>query len=89
MKPLPSNNGNTELKAKAIEILVLLHGLRHENLNPLIGKFSVVYDIYFILKHSLCPKQQTTTRSATSFDRKHVCEPFNFLYRNMTIKLTL
>lgn len=36
MKPLPSAN-NMELKAKAIEILVLLHGLRHENINPLIG----------------------------------------------------
>lgn len=36
MKPLPSGN-NIELKAKAIEILVLLHGLRHENINPLIG----------------------------------------------------
>ncbi|XP_050295320.1 retinal guanylyl cyclase 2 [Anthonomus grandis grandis] len=36
MKPVPSN-GSVELKAKAIEFLVLLHGLRHENLNPLIG----------------------------------------------------
>lgn len=35
MKPLPS--GTTELKAKSVEVLVLLHGLRHENLNPLIG----------------------------------------------------
>ncbi|ERL91272.1 hypothetical protein D910_08606 [Dendroctonus ponderosae] len=37
MKPVPSN-GNAELKAKATELLVHLHGLRHENLNPLIGK---------------------------------------------------
>ncbi|KAF7287585.1 hypothetical protein GWI33_005943 [Rhynchophorus ferrugineus] len=36
MKPVPSS-GSCELKAKAIELLVLLHGLRHENLNPLIG----------------------------------------------------
>lgn len=36
MKPLPSGN-NIELKAKAVEILVVLHGLRHENINPLIG----------------------------------------------------
>ncbi|KAH1004880.1 hypothetical protein HUJ05_005648 [Dendroctonus ponderosae] len=36
MKPVPSN-GNAELKAKATELLVHLHGLRHENLNPLIG----------------------------------------------------
>lgn len=36
MKPLPSVN-NVELKAKAIEILGILHGLRHENINPLIG----------------------------------------------------
>ncbi|XP_066143154.1 retinal guanylyl cyclase 1 isoform X2 [Euwallacea fornicatus] len=36
MKPVPSV-GSCELKAKAVELLVLLHGLRHENLNPLIG----------------------------------------------------
>ncbi|CAH1131699.1 unnamed protein product [Ceutorhynchus assimilis] len=36
MKPVPSN-GSIELKAKSIELLVVLHGLRHENLNPLIG----------------------------------------------------
>ncbi|KAK4880380.1 hypothetical protein RN001_008526 [Aquatica leii] len=35
MKPLPS--GTIELKAKAVEVLLILHGLRHENLNPLIG----------------------------------------------------
>ncbi|KAK5647035.1 hypothetical protein RI129_005499 [Pyrocoelia pectoralis] len=35
MKPLPP--GTIELKAKAVEVLVMLHGLRHENLNPLIG----------------------------------------------------
>lgn len=35
MKPLPP--GMVELKAKAVEVLVILHGLRHENLNPLIG----------------------------------------------------
>ncbi|KAF5285585.1 hypothetical protein FQR65_LT13118, partial [Abscondita terminalis] len=35
MKPLPP--GTIELKAKAVEVLLILHGLRHENLNPLIG----------------------------------------------------
>ncbi|XP_031345081.1 retinal guanylyl cyclase 2 isoform X2 [Photinus pyralis] len=35
MKPLPPST--IELKAKAVEVLVMLHGLRHENLNPLIG----------------------------------------------------
>uniref|UniRef100_A0A1A9W1L4 Guanylate cyclase n=1 Tax=Glossina brevipalpis TaxID=37001 RepID=A0A1A9W1L4_9MUSC len=30
-------NGSTELKAKAMDLLVLAHGLRHENINPLIG----------------------------------------------------
>ncbi|KAF5287948.1 hypothetical protein FQA39_LY15586 [Lamprigera yunnana] len=35
MKPLAP--GTIELKAKAIEVLLILHGLRHENLNPLIG----------------------------------------------------
>ncbi|XP_057663758.1 retinal guanylyl cyclase 2 isoform X2 [Diorhabda carinulata] len=37
MKPLPSMGGGNELKAKSVELLVLLHGLRHENLNPFIG----------------------------------------------------
>ncbi|KAL3281126.1 hypothetical protein HHI36_004348 [Cryptolaemus montrouzieri] len=38
MKPVPSSGGGGgEIKDKAIELLVLLHGLRHENLNPLIG----------------------------------------------------
>lgn len=36
MKPLPTLN-NVELKGKTVEILVILHGLRHENINPLIG----------------------------------------------------
>lgn len=31
-------NGSTELKAKAMDLLVMAHGLRHENINPLIGK---------------------------------------------------
>jgi hypothetical protein len=37
MKPVPSAGSAVELKAKTVELLVLLHGLRHENLNPLIG----------------------------------------------------
>ncbi|KAK9879677.1 hypothetical protein WA026_006738 [Henosepilachna vigintioctopunctata] len=38
MKPVPfSGSSGGEIKDKAIELLLLLHGLRHENLNPLIG----------------------------------------------------
>lgn len=37
MKPLPVTGSGAEIKAKAVEVLVVLHGLRHENLNPLIG----------------------------------------------------
>lgn len=37
MKALPITGAGLELKAKTVELLVLLHGLRHENLNPLIG----------------------------------------------------
>ncbi|XP_074040194.1 retinal guanylyl cyclase 2 isoform X2 [Leptinotarsa decemlineata] len=37
MKAVPSLGSGCELKAKSVELLVLLHGLRHENLNPLIG----------------------------------------------------
>ncbi|XP_075146440.1 uncharacterized protein LOC142220913 [Haematobia irritans] len=32
-----SFNGSTELKSKAMDLLVMAHGLRHENINPLIG----------------------------------------------------
>lgn len=35
MKQLP--DGPQELRAKAMDFLVTAHGLRHENLNPLIG----------------------------------------------------
>ncbi|XP_017785431.1 PREDICTED: retinal guanylyl cyclase 2-like isoform X2 [Nicrophorus vespilloides] len=36
MKPIQTG-GNVELRAKTVELLLVLHGLRHENLNPLIG----------------------------------------------------
>ncbi|XP_072756231.1 retinal guanylyl cyclase 2 isoform X1 [Anoplolepis gracilipes] len=32
-----SSQGTFELKSKAMDVLVTIHGLRHENLNPLIG----------------------------------------------------
>lgn len=37
LKEVPMN-GSLELKSKAMDLLVLAHGLRHENINPLIGK---------------------------------------------------
>ncbi|XP_022901089.2 retinal guanylyl cyclase 2 isoform X1 [Onthophagus taurus] len=37
MKPVGFNTNSVELKGKTVELLVVLHGLRHENLNPLIG----------------------------------------------------
>ncbi|XP_076752601.1 retinal guanylyl cyclase 2 isoform X1 [Xylocopa sonorina] len=36
LKELPTQ-GTFELKNKAVDMLVVIHGLRHENLNPLIG----------------------------------------------------
>ncbi|KAH8417507.1 hypothetical protein KR222_001238, partial [Zaprionus bogoriensis] len=33
-------NGSTELRSKAMDLLVMAHGLRHENINPLIGWLS-------------------------------------------------
>lgn len=36
LKEVPLN-GSTELKSKAMDLLVMAHGLRHENINPLIG----------------------------------------------------
>ncbi|BES95806.1 Guanylate cyclase [Nesidiocoris tenuis] len=40
LKLLPENGSNFELKNKSVEYLVMLHGLRHENLNPMIGCLS-------------------------------------------------
>lgn len=37
LKEMPTGASN-ELKAKAMDLLVMAHGLRHENINPLIGK---------------------------------------------------
>lgn len=37
LKEMPTGASN-ELKAKAMDHLVMAHGLRHENINPLIGK---------------------------------------------------
>lgn len=37
LKEIPLN-GSTELKAKAMDLLVIAHGMRHENINPLIGE---------------------------------------------------
>ncbi|XP_067620043.1 uncharacterized protein [Eurosta solidaginis] len=39
LKEIPLN-GSTELKAKAMDLLVMAHGMRHENINPLIGWLS-------------------------------------------------
>lgn len=36
-KEFSSVQGPFELKGKALDLLVMIHGLRHENLNPLIG----------------------------------------------------
>lgn len=33
------NTTSNELKSKAMDLLVMAHGLRHENINPLIGKY--------------------------------------------------
>ncbi|XP_037942962.1 uncharacterized protein LOC119675814 [Teleopsis dalmanni] len=39
LKEIPLS-GSTELKSKAMDLLVMAHGLRHENINPLIGWLS-------------------------------------------------
>lgn len=38
LKEMPTGASN-ELKSKAMDHLVMAHGLRHENINPLIGKY--------------------------------------------------
>ncbi|XP_043863244.1 uncharacterized protein LOC6573483 [Drosophila mojavensis] len=39
LKEIPLN-GSAELRSKAMDLLVMAHGLRHENINPLIGWLS-------------------------------------------------
>ncbi|ETN58644.1 retinal guanylate cyclase [Anopheles darlingi] len=36
LKEIPSSTASHELKTKAMDLLVMAHGLRHENINPLI-----------------------------------------------------
>lgn len=38
LKEMPTGASN-ELKGRALDYLVMAHGLRHENINPLIGKY--------------------------------------------------
>lgn len=49
----------TELKSKAMDHLVMSHGLRHENINPLIGKLSGDLFIRWLLYRCLVPPQST------------------------------
>lgn len=39
----------TELKTKAMDLLVMSHGLRHENINPFIGEWLITayLDFFF------------------------------------------
>lgn len=38
--PLPVNTPTLELRSKATDVLLVLHALRHENLNPFMGTFA-------------------------------------------------
>lgn len=49
LKEMPSGVSN-ELKGKALDHLMMAHGLRHENINPFIGKSKLVT----ILRTSAC-----------------------------------
>lgn len=42
----------TELKTKAMDLLVMSHGLRHENINPFIGEWLI--KAYLVLLLLLC-----------------------------------
>lgn len=44
LKEIQFNGNSTELKAKAMDLLVMAHGLRHENINPLLGKNVIISD---------------------------------------------
>lgn len=40
LKEIAAATGTVELKAKAMDHLLMAHALRHENINPLIGMCS-------------------------------------------------
>lgn len=42
LKEMPTGASN-ELRSKAMDHLVTAHGLRHENINPLIGKYEMLF----------------------------------------------
>lgn len=47
---------SNELKSKAMDYLVMAHGLRHENVNPLIGE----YCLYLSRTIFVCHKFEKT-----------------------------
>lgn len=47
LKEVPIGTSN-ELKSKAMDYLVMSHGLRHENINPLIGKGLCLIPLHFL-----------------------------------------
>lgn len=58
LKEVPTGTSN-ELKSKAMDHLVMAHGLRHENINPLIGNDIAKFrrKIYEILIIAFPPAQ--------------------------------
>lgn len=49
-----SVTGTTELKTKAMDHLLIAHGLRHENINPLIGKLFIYLFVHYIFVIRIC-----------------------------------
>lgn len=52
LKEIPSCS-TLELKSKAMDLLIYAHGLRHENINPLIGNFHLKFHIYYFINTAL------------------------------------
>lgn len=82
LKEMPTGASN-ELRSKAMDHLVMAHGLRHENINPLIGKyemFSFPFDVFcFCFRFPCIAVGYTSFRLAFCFDcviTCHLISPF-------------
>ena len=68
LKEIPSSSASHELKTKAMDLLVMAHGLRHENINPLIGNLPHVWHHVFSFTGLRC------LPLVMCLERRNVCE---------------
>lgn len=89
LKEMPTGASN-ELRSKAMDHLVMAHGLRHENINPLIGKyemFSFPTSMFFCLfLFSLCRRLYKFSASFLFWLRHYVPSYLTIRNGQMTVR---